>query len=357
MVLSESGLIFDLERTKTTGSGKAQQCRTVHVDPEAFLSEADWLAVGFASFLSLGFINRDYALVCKGVQETILEREISYEEYVGHMRRITAQIELGTNRVVTVPREAMDIRVFGSALSGLLTAHSWRAFLPTAASGLGAAQHDLDALGSWRPKGGMVYVRQSSSRALKYQKTVATSLRSGVADFLNEAAEMRVYERRLLQRGLSDTEVEEALVGVFTVPRGDGVQKSGTPMQTFGSLAGASSSSGDPATAVLPVSAEPVASAPSQRKTAEVKKVQRIPDGEVGYVLSIVRRGRRMHKKLHYLGQCHLVPGVDYLRYDWIGPQRPGVELYDSVCTRCWPIKDAGEDEATSSVTEEADHL
>ena len=356
MILNESGLTFDLERTKTTGSGKAQQCRTVHVDPEAFVSEADWLAVGFSSFLSMGFVNRDYALVCKGVRETIIQREISYEEYVGHLRRIASQIELGTNRLVTVPRIVDDERTFGSALSGLLTAHSWRAFLPTAASGLGAAQSDLDALGSWRPKGGMVYVRQNSARALKYQKAVATSLRNGVADFLNEAAEMRVYERRLLQRGFSDTEVEEALEGVFAVPRGEKVQEGDSAGLLTGSCSGAALASDHRAVVALPSTAETVAVARSKPKTAGERSAPKIPDGEVGYVISLVRKGRRTHKKLHYLGQCHLVPGVDYLRYEWIGPQRPGVEFYDSVCIRCWPVKDVGEDDATSSNTEEADH-
>ena len=358
VVMSESGLIFDLERTKTIGSGKAQQCRTVHIDPDAFVSEADWLSVGYSTFMGLGFVNRDYALVCKGVRETILEREVTYEEYVGHLRRITTKIEVGTNRFcVTVPRAAEGERTFGPALGGLLTAHSWRAFLPTAASGLGAAQSDLDALGSWRPKGGMVYVRQSSTRALKYQKAVAMSLKNGGADFLNEAAEMRVYERRLLQRGLIDTEVEEALEGVFAVPRGERAQKDGTSGHLTGLRPGASSVGGEPPVAMVPLAAELVADVRGKPKATGVKSASRIPDGEVGYVLSLVRRGRRMHKKLHYLGQCHLVPGVDYLRYDWIGPQRLGAEFYDSVCTRCWPAKDAEEDEATSSGTEEADHL
>ena len=354
VVMSESGLIFDLERTKTTGSGKAQQCRTVHIDPDAFVSEADWLSVGYSTFMGLGFVNRDYALVCKGVRETILEREVTYEEYVGHLRRITTKIEVGTNRFcVTVPRVTENERTFGSALAGLLTAHSWRAFLPTAASGLGATQSDLDALGCWRPKGGMVYVRQSSTRALKYQKTVATSLRSGDAGFLNEAAEMRVYECRLPQRGLSDTEVEETLEGVFARPRGGRVAEDGVAEQVTGSHSGASSACGHSSVSAVPIAAESIAGVQSQTATG-VKRAPKIPEGEVGYVLSLVRRGKQIHKKLHYLGQCHLVPGVDYLRYDWIGPQRLGLEFYDSVCTRCWPIKDAGEDETTSSDTGEA---
>ena len=85
------------------------------------------------------------------------------------------------------------------------------------------------------------------------------------------------------------------------------------------------------------------------------ERQSKILEGEYGYVLSLVRRGKRTHKKLHYLGQCHLVPGVDYLRYDWMGPQRPDMEYYDSVCTRCWPTKNTAESETTSLELEEAD--
>ena len=356
MVMSENGLIFDLERTKTTGSGKAQQCRTVHLGTEAFVSDADWLVVGYSAFMGLGFVNRDYALVCKGVQEEILEREVTYEEYVGHLRRITAEISVGTNRFcVTVPRVAESERVFGAALAGLLTAHSWRSFLPTAASGLDATQSDLDALGCWRPKGGMVYVRQSCTRALKYQEAVATRLRGGDAGFLNETAEMRVYERRLLQRGLTETEVEEALEGVFVKPRVGPVVEGGAAEQAIGLRPNASPVVGRTTAYAESTAADSTEGRRSGQAAAEVKVAPKIPEGEVGYVLSLVRRGKQIHKKLHYLGQCHLVPGVDYLRYDWVGPQRPGVEFYDSVCTRCWPNKEAGEDETSSSGSGEAD--
>jgi hypothetical protein len=54
-------------------------------------------------------------------------------------------------------------------------------------------------------------------------------------------------------------------------------------------------------------------------------------------VVSIVKRGRSDHRKLHYLGLCHLVPGVDYLRFEELGTGMPAAAAYDSVCSRCWP--------------------
>ena len=75
----------------------------------------------------------------------------------------------------------------------------------------------------------------------------------------------------------------------------------------------------------------------------------KILEGDNGYVLSLVRRGRQTHMKLHYLGQCHLVPGIDYLRYEWLGSEKPDLSSYDSLCTRCWPGKDLSVEESSST--------
>ena len=98
------------------------------------------------------------------------------------------------------------------------------------------------------------------------------------------------------------------------------------------------------------------ASCQGDGKSASRRTQSRIPEGEDGYVISLVRRGRHVHKELHYLGQRHLITGVGYLLYDWMGPQRPGVTFYDSVCTRCWPAKHSLECESTSSDPDESDH-
>ena len=325
-LLDDTGFSVELVRTKTTGAGKHQQSRTVHVSSDAYLGEPDWMPVGYAAFIGLGFVNRDYALVCRGGDSTILEREITYEEYIGHLRRITSGVIVKTG--IGSPENR---KPFGEVLGGVLTAHSWRSFLPSAALGVGATQADLDSLGSWRPKGGMVYARQSERRASELQSKVATMLRKGATSFLNETAEKNTYERRLHQKGWSDAEVEQATKGVFDEGK---FGEQGTRVE-----------------AQVPSSvnfqAEPISSLPSVRQS-------KIPAGENGYVLSLVRRGKHEHRKLHYLGQCHLVPGVDYLRYEWMGPEKPGVSFYDSVCTRCWPNKEAGPDGHSSSSSGES---
>ena len=197
-------------------------------------------------------------------------------------------------------------------------------------------------------------MRQSSTRALKYQKAVAVRLREGDVGFLNESAEMRVYERRLLQKGLTDSEVEDALEGVF-VRESVAANVDAAAVGRTVAMNSGSSTSGVLAPTQSPLTGSMVANTQKEDALASGRRQSKIPEGEVGYVLSLVRRGKQTHKKLHYLGQCHLVPGVDYLRYDWMGPQRPDVELYDSVCTRCWPAENATEDEISSSGSGEVD--
>ena len=51
------------------------------------------------------------------------------------------------------------------------------------------------------------------------------------------------------------------------------------------------------------------------------------------YVVSLRPRSR----KLHVIGGCHRIPGVDYAHYTLLGPQRPRETLYSSFCRHCWP--------------------
>ena len=53
-----------------------------------------------------------------------------------------------------------------------------------------------------------------------------------------------------------------------------------------------------------------------------------------GYVVSITRGGR--HRKLHHVGSCRLVPGVDYKEFDVYGNVMPPLHLLNSKCHRCF---------------------
>ena len=54
-----------------------------------------------------------------------------------------------------------------------------------------------------------------------------------------------------------------------------------------------------------------------------------------GFVVSKTKRGR--FRRLHYLPECYLVPGVHYKEYDVWGNDCPKEADIDAVCSICLP--------------------
>ena len=54
-----------------------------------------------------------------------------------------------------------------------------------------------------------------------------------------------------------------------------------------------------------------------------------------GFVVSNTKRGR--FRRLHFLPDCHLVPGLHYRDFDIWGDTCPKESEIDAVCTRCLP--------------------
>ena len=52
------------------------------------------------------------------------------------------------------------------------------------------------------------------------------------------------------------------------------------------------------------------------------------------YVVSILKKGR--FKRLHRIGECSLVPGVDYRAFEVLGSEEPGTALYSTRCRNCF---------------------
>ncbi len=69
--------------------------------------------------------------------------------------------------------------------------------------------------------------------------------------------------------------------------------------------------------------------------------------------------GKRRTRRLHYLGACHRVPGIDYLDYEELGPHLPSEDAYVLVCKNCWAGQVAGlaDEEAEITSDEEADSV
>ena len=61
---------------------------------------------------------------------------------------------------------------------------------------------------------------------------------------------------------------------------------------------------------------------------------RRLPADQRGYVVSISRR--TAFRRLHLLGACRRVPGVDYALYELLGEELPAPEQYHDHCHACW---------------------
>ena len=67
---------------------------------------------------------------------------------------------------------------------------------------------------------------------------------------------------------------------------------------------------------------------------------------EPGYYIS--SSGKKAIKVIHWLGQCFVVPGVDYMSYVFDGSSFPETDAYDTVCKWCAKLADFEADQDSS---------
>ncbi len=319
ITIRDGALCGVMTRTKTTGSDKTVKVREFHIGAESYLHHREWLTTGWSLWSDWGEMRRDYFLLSRAPGGGARHRELGYEEYIGGIRRIIAGLTFGTD----------SHEVLGAHFAMVMSAHSWRAFLPSAAAALHAPPHLLDALGAWRPKGGAVYARTIGLQALEVQRAVAERVRSAAddVDVVGEAADILDIKGRMLKRG---ADASEAAAIATLMSRG--TQQSSAPPPWKELL---------PSAPVVEECREGAADKPSSSSSsvpATLRAEQaRVPREAMGYVVSLVKKGKATIRRLHFVGLCHLVPGIDYLRFEEHGRTLPTEEQYDSVCSRCWP--------------------
>ncbi len=215
-----------------------------------------------------------------------------------------------------------------------LSAHSWRAFLPSAAAALHAPPHLLDALGAWRPKGGAVYARTICQQALEVQRAVAERIRSvpDDVDVVAEAGDIMELKGRMLKRGADAVEVA-TICALMT--RGSQQSVAPPPWKELLSAEPVVGERLEGAADKATSSTSAVHTTADALQADDVKS--KVPREAMGYVVSLVKKGKTTNRRLHFVGLCHLVPGVDYLHFEELGRALPTEEQYDSVCSRCWP--------------------
>ncbi len=325
-VADASGYSWDLVRTKTTGRGKSVELRPVGLAFGAFVAEKNWFEVGMGVHSRMAPGDRDYLLTVppRGSDRTALARELAYEEYVPRMRVVLAKVQLGEDLV-------------GKTLADTFTAHSWRFFIPSAASALGYSQEHIDSIGTWSIKGGSGYNKTAKERSRRVQEHIARIGReeSYKRDVFGETLDQAEVARRLMAKGLDEQDARICAQRLLTEITADEDEQDEEECDSTAAPRIADETAGAPA----PSSA-----------TAAGTTESRLPSGVTGYVVSVVGRGKR--RCLHYLGLCHWVPAVDYLTYVMYGSDIPAAEEYDRVCKKCWP-HGAPAEEAPGAETED----
>ncbi len=334
-IADPAGFTWDLLRTKTTGHGKAVELRPVGLSKEAYVAREGWFQIGMAVHARVSPGDRDYLLTTppKGGDEYAIPRELSYEEYVPRMRAVLSKVSLGEDLV-------------GKTLSEAFTAHSWRFFVPSAASALGYSQEQIDGMGTWSVKGGSGYNKTAKGRARQIQEHIARIGRSmsDKRDLFGEELDQGEVIRRLMGKGLDEQEsriCSRRLVTGLSQGMGDSEHEQV-----------------DECTGALDATIKACTPASSSASGSQ-SAAARLPSEVTGYVVSLASRGKR--RCLHYLGLCHRVPGIDYLNFIIHGEEAPSAEDYDTVCRKCWPQGISADDapgaetEAEGGTTDQSD--
>ncbi len=345
--LTREGLEFDLTRTKTTGCGKKVKRRPSGVSRKAYFVVADWLEQGWALWQDFAPSERDYFLVAPrpDLQQTVA-RELKYGVAAGWSRALLRflLLDLAENSVV-------------DAAAASFTEHSGRSFLVSAARSLGADDSHLLPVGGWSAFPARSYMRTARQRLLQVQQQVAQHGRDrlGGHDEYGEGETLRNLRARLLAGGHDEEEVDKLCTGLCVFPEAscgsplwkmaahgqdddvdDGAcpRDEAAPGARGGSLAaGAGPHELGNAGRSTMVARPPRGSSSVDVGTDQVAEGKpRLPNDAKGYVVSISKKTG--YRRLHALGRCYRVPGIDYKQFELQGEDPPAERLYDGYCAQ-----------------------
>ncbi len=307
--VTDLGIDIVMSRTKTTGGDKSVGKRPGFVAWGAWLSESEWLDVGWKVWQAEAPWERDYLLVTPTSGGGCRARELKYGEYAGRMRRLLSSLPVN------------EFGAAGSHLAAYWQPHSWRAFLPSALAAIGAPAKTLGWLAAWKPQAGERYVRTQREQTRLMQIAVARVIRAHLHgdDPLGEKANIAALRSHLLERGMSNDDVHLIAQGLTCFP-GCAVDQALWSQVVD-----------EPTTVQVP---EGESASVDPETVLEHDCDDFRPRWPNGYVISISnnRRIRRLHK----LGQCYRVPGTHYVRFEECGLELPSADLYNQYCRDCW---------------------
>ncbi len=306
---------FVLSRSKTTGPDKAQRLRPAVVSKDAWLADSSWFTVGWKLWQSLAPFDRDYYLCPPKPGGGCLHREIGYMEYSSRLRSLLASLE---------DQEGAPL---GHDWAMFQSPHSFRSYLPSALDAIGAPRSVLSWLLSWKSQGSSGYARAGKTKTLVMQRTVANIIKAhlGMSDPIGEVTIMEHLRDHMARRSVPEEEVGRITraLSAFTDQPAKGV------------LWAAEASGDHQPSASTEVATVPRPSGSSTDPPPEADwtatDLQKVPEG---YIVSISSKKRI--RRLHLMGACHMMPGIDYTNYIVIGDQCPSNDQYDDYCRHCW---------------------
>ena len=341
-----------LTRSKTLGSDKSVSSRMVVVDSEAYFVNRSWLIDGWKLLQLKAPYERDYLLPAPSANFLGVQcRELKYDTAFAVQTRLLMSLEYrGT-------------RVFNKALPHYWTPHSGRNFLPTVASILGTPTQEKNFLGGWSAEGSERYNRLAKYKIAQIQRDVIKLvLNKETPDPLVEKDSLRELADFLRAHQVDEEEITRSLQllnsrRVHNVERSQSVDLHPIDLQLEESL----EIEDDPTEKDTPTKnlAREKQQAWNRERTRKLGDNPRACRAELRdslqpgfYISSSSKKGIRT---LHRLGQCHRVPGLDYMQYEYAGSSMPNSDAFDQTCS--WCAKSVGFDTIsgtdTSSSTED----
>jgi hypothetical protein len=210
------------------------------------------------------------------------------------------------------------------------------------AAALGVQKSERDFLGRWAPEGSTdTYVRTALRVVENVQLLAAHHARlawKGGPDFFGEEHLLKKFAGFLQENGWKKEEADAVARGLGSADYARPVPPTNfargwflhEPTVVEDELKAPTASAGSAAGAGA-AAAEPDLLQALEDKEAEMAKPAVDP---WGFVVSITRGGR--HRKLHHVGSCKQLPGVDYREFQVYGAVMPPNSELDSLCGRCF---------------------
>ena len=215
--------------------------------------------------------------------------------------------------------------------------------MPSASAAVGYQKSDRDVLGGWSAQGSDRYTRLARQRISAMQVTVARSFSDQKnSDPLGEAESLQALEVHMSNRVLSREEVSNVMKILSSRAFVDTQRNKEAPTDRAEVFA----EEFEPSDMVSEdVGAEAQNRRPDKRRSADNVRTQQLGSDpksvraemrstfEPLFYLSIT--GKKETMILHKLGARYAIPGLDYLRYRYLGPAMPQRSEFHQICQLC----------------------